>query len=340
VPFQFQKSLLISLHILCLLSPCHAFADTVWMKNGDRITGDIQSLQAGKLTIISRYAGAIHVDWSEVQELASSSKLNVQDEQARAEYFSRLKSEKGTSLFAASMLNQPAPPIRDSSFTHQRRSFWDKVSWKGNFDVGIDYKTASSRTEDYKAKLDTKLEYQQWRHKIKASYARKLDNRVTTTYNYGGRYSADRFLSDQLFWQSRALYKRDHVEDVVRQAALGTGLGYQFWDNETGSFSLAGLVGRAQYSYDDGAVDRFYAASMQWDFNHYIRGDRLEIYSTGEIMRPLNNSPHVSIDANVGIRYRVTSWLSWFLNYSRNHITGGRQKLNEKRVSTGLGVTW
>src|SRR5699024_12132261 len=116
--------------------PCHAYADTVCMKNGDRITGDIQSLQAGKLTIISRYAGAIHVDWSEVQELASSSKLNVQDEQARAEYFSRLKSEKGTSLFAASMLNQPAPPIRDSSFTHQRRSLWDKVSWKGNFGVG------------------------------------------------------------------------------------------------------------------------------------------------------------------------------------------------------------
>jgi len=337
----FSKPLLKSVGLLCLLYySCQAYADTVWMENGDKITGKIESLQAGKLTIVSGYAGVIRVDWAQVQQLESSSKIKMPDTQTRAEYFSRLQQKQGDSLFAASALDQPASTVRPSDALASKRSFWDAVSWRGNLDVDLDYKTASSRTEDYKAKLDTKLEHQQWRHKIKASYARKIDNRVTTSHNYGGRYSADRFLSDQLFWQSRALYKRDHVEDVARQAALGTGLGYQFWDNKTGGFSLAGLVGRAQYRYDDGAVDRFYAASVQWDFNRYIRGDQLEIYTTGEVMRPLNSAAHISIDANVGIRYRVTSWLSWFLNYSRNQITGGRQKLNEKRLSTGLGVTW
>src|SRR5690625_7170539 len=130
------------------------------MENGDKITGKIESLQAGKLTIVSGYAGVIRVDWAQVQQLESSSKIKMPDTQTRAEYFSRLQQKQGDSLFVASALDQPASTVRPSDALASKRSFWDAVSWRVNREWLMAYKTGSIRTEDYKASL-----HKRWEHK-------------------------------------------------------------------------------------------------------------------------------------------------------------------------------
>ncbi len=212
--------------------------------------------------------------------------------------------------------------------------------WKGRVRLGINHKSASTRTEDYRAGIDNELRYENWRHNFTAEYAYKRDDASTKTNNYGGRISTDRFLNEKLFIQGRAMHKWDHIEDVARQGAIGIGPGYQFWDNDKGSFSTAVLLSRARYKYRDDVAENFYAASLRWDYNRYINGDRLELYTAGELMRPLERASEISVDANVGLRYKITNWMSWFFNFSVNQISGARENLNEKRLSTGLGLNW
>ncbi len=51
--------------VLCL------HAEQVTLKNGDRLTGDIQSKDGKKLGVKTSYAGDVSIDWSEVTQFSS-----------------------------------------------------------------------------------------------------------------------------------------------------------------------------------------------------------------------------------------------------------------------------
>ena len=48
----------------CVALP--ALADTVWLKNGDRLSGQIQLFDGGKLLLKTAYAGSVTLDWKQV----------------------------------------------------------------------------------------------------------------------------------------------------------------------------------------------------------------------------------------------------------------------------------
>src|ERR1700761_4067497 len=71
---------------LLLLAPCVALAssrtktDTVYMRNGDKITGEIQSLEKGQLSVKPEYtSSAFVIDWSQVDHVESKQGFVVAD---------------------------------------------------------------------------------------------------------------------------------------------------------------------------------------------------------------------------------------------------------------------
>ena len=75
---------------LFLLAPCVALAssrtktDTVYMRNGDKITGEIQSLAQGQLSVKPKYTStAFVIDWSEVDHLESTQDFVVADPEGK-----------------------------------------------------------------------------------------------------------------------------------------------------------------------------------------------------------------------------------------------------------------
>lgn len=46
-------------------------ADTVWLDNGDRLTGEIPLLDGGKLALQAKYAGQVLIDWQDIDTLSS-----------------------------------------------------------------------------------------------------------------------------------------------------------------------------------------------------------------------------------------------------------------------------
>lgn len=61
---------MLSRTLLCLAvasASMPLLADTVWLKNGDKLSGKITVFDGGKLLIQTDYAGAIPVDWKQVK---------------------------------------------------------------------------------------------------------------------------------------------------------------------------------------------------------------------------------------------------------------------------------
>lgn len=329
--------------LLCLSLCAFALptlADTVWLKNGDRLTGKISVLDGGKLLIETSYGGSIPLKWAQIATLESDQKLLVKQNDTVGEVAQSLQASDAGKV---TLVNGGAPQtVELASITqiiHPKPLIQD-LTWKGNVDVAMDYKRAETDTDDYDVSFDTKARHGLWRHNGAASYNREYRDGITVTDNWDAEYALDRFIDEHWFWQGRLNYKRDQIEDVRRQRTIGTGPGYQFWDNELGAFSLAALINRSDYEFADGTEEDFYLAALKWDYNRYLVGKTFELFSSGELGKPLENVADYALDAEVGLRYKVTDWASLNMKAEKDLISGAEESLDETRYSIGFGIGW
>ena len=332
---------LLCLAVLSVSTPL--FADTVWLKNGDRLTGKIRVFDGGKLLIQTEYAGSVPIDWRQVKTLESDQELLVKQDAYTGEKAKSLQAaEEGKVILA----NGEAPKTVELASIQQilkPKPLIEDLAWKGNVDVALDYKRADKDTDDYDIDFKTTARHGAWRHNAEGEYNREFQDDVVTTDNWSAEYALDHFIDEKWYWQGRLTYKRDKVEDISRQRTVGTGPGYQFWDDELGAFSLGSLLNRTDYQYSDGHKDNFYSLAMKWDYNRFLLGKTVSLFTNGEVGKPLGNAADYSLDAEIGLRYKVTEWASLNLKAEKDLIGSGNGSdgnLNKTRYTAGFGVSW
>ena len=335
---------MLSRTLLCLVAMCLAtpvFADTVWLKNGDRLSGKIKVFDGGKLLIQTDYAGAVPIDWKQVKTLESDQELLVKQDAWTGEKAKSLQAAEDGSVTLA---NGEAPKTVALASIQQiikPKPLVEDMVWKGNVDVAMDYKRADKDTDDYDLDFKTTARHGAWRHHAEGEYNREFQNDVVTTDNWTAEYALDYFISDKWYWQGRLTYNRDRVEDISRQRTVGTGPGYQFWDDELGAFSLGSLLNRTDYEYSDGKKDNFYSLAMKWDYNRYLMGKTVSFFTNGELGKSLEGESDYSLDSEIGLRYKVTEWASLNLKAEKDLIgssSGSDKALNKTRNTVGFGV--
>ena len=332
---------LLCLVVMCLAAP--VFADTVWLKNGDRLSGKIKVFDGGKLLIQTEYAGAVPIDWKQVKTLESDQELLVKQDAWTGEKAKSLQAAEDGSV---TLVNGEAPKTVALASIQQLikpKPLVEDMVWKGNVDVAMDYKRADKDTDDYDLDFKTTARHGAWRHHAEGEYNREFQNDVVTTDNWTAEYALDYFISDKWYWQGRLTYNRDRVEDISRQRTVGTGPGYQFWDDELGAFSLGSLLNRTDYEYSDGTKDNFYSLAMKWDYNRYLMGKTVSFFTNGELGKSLEGTSDYSLDSEIGLRYKVTEWASLNLKAEKDLIgssSGSDNALNKTRYTFGFGVTW
>ena len=332
---------LLCLVVMCLAAP--VFADTVWLKNGDRLSGKIKVFDGGKLLIQTEYAGAVPIDWKLVKTLESDQELLVKQDAWTGEKAKSLQAAEDGSV---TLVNGEAPKTVALASIQQLikpKPLVEDMVWKGNVDVAMDYKRADKDTDDYDLDFKTTARHGAWRHHAEGEYNREFQNDVVTTDNWTAEYALDYFISDKWYWQGRLTYNRDRVEDISRQRTVGTGPGYQFWDDELGAFSLGSLLNRTDYEYSDGKKDNFYSLAMKWDYNRYLMGKTVSFFTNGELGKSLEGESDYSLDSEIGLRYKVTEWASLNLKAEKDLIgssSGSDNALNKTRYTVGFGVVW
>lgn len=318
-----------------------AHADTVWLQNGDRLTGQISVLDDGKLVLDTDYAGQITLDWGKVSHVQSDAPLMVRMPGLPTDYQARLETTPASGtvmlvgddqtrelrLEALDRIVRPHPFLGDWSLT-------------GALDVSLNAKTASTRTHDAAVAFGLQARHGWWRHGVRLGYARKTQDSVLKTHNYDTSYTLDRFISPKLFWQGRVQHSQDYIEDLTHRTLLGGGPGYQFWDDELGAFSVSGLLAHVQFGYRASGSARFMAAGIGWDYVRYFFGKQLQVFTHGEFYRPVNDAADYNLKAEAGLRYNVTNWASLYAKAGQNRVVGARENISETRYSVGLGLTW
>lgn len=331
-----------SLRILLLvLLSAHwlpAQADTVWLSNGDRLSGEILLLEGGKLALRTKYAGRVLIDWKDIETLSADKPFMLrrhgldseQSEQLRPAEPGKVRLVNGSEQMVAmadiERLVPPRPVLKDRL-------------WEGNLDAKLDMERNEDRTDEWKLKGNTRIEHGRWRHVLRGELEHETENGEKTEDNWELEYDLDRFFTDHWFWRSGYEHHEDHFENVSRQRVLGTGPGYRFWDNELGRFDLIGQFNRVQL--DSPYADlHFNSWSLEWDYKRLLWGSRLEFYSTAEVQVPQIAEIDYVFDGEAGLRYHVNDWARLSLLYELNQLRGLGTTISDRHYLIGLGVGW
>ncbi|MCF5142606.1 DUF481 domain-containing protein [Pseudomonas sp. WS 5532] len=323
-----------------VLSLC-ASADNVMLKNGDRVSGDIILMEGANLVLSTNYGGDITISKDQIQTLESKQPLmvkqvgqlqgTVESIQTGPQGNVRVGVGVGLSLVDLNNIDQIMKPQPNLT----------AAIWKGNIDLALHAEKAKAESENVELAAQTSFVSGSWRHSATA-HVREDDAEVASTANWSAEYSVDRFLTDNWLWEGGFNYKKDQFEDLITRRKIGTGPGYQFWDDQLGKLTIVALLNRMRFGYSDGSSSTFYFTSARWDFKRYLVGKKFEFFTSGELGRPLSDIAYYAYDSELGLRYSVTEWASLNLKYEHAVVAGksDNSNLDSARYTAGFGVNW
>ncbi|NQD94030.1 DUF481 domain-containing protein, partial [Pseudomonas sp. CrR25] len=208
-------------------------ADTVWLDNGDRLSGDIILLDGGKLALKTKYAGQVLIDWQDIDTLSSDKPLLLRRQGLDSEHSQQLAAAGKGMVRVLNATSETVPLASITRLVPPRPLLRDRL-WEGNLDAKLDMERNENETDEWKLKGNTRIEHGRWRHVLTGELERETKNDSVTDDNWQLEYDLDRFFSEHWFWRTGVEQQEDEFEFFTRQRIVGTGPGYRFWDNELG----------------------------------------------------------------------------------------------------------
>lgn len=313
-------------------------ADTVWLNNGDRLSGTILLLDGGKLALKTRYAGQVLIDWKDIDTLSSDTPLLLRRDGLDSEQARQLAAAGKGMVRVAGTATHTVPLASITRLVPPRPLLEDRV-WEGNLDARLDMERNESETDEWRFKGNTRIEHGRWRHVLTGDLERETSNGNEVEDNWHLEYDLDRFFTEHWFWRTGVEQQEDEFELVDRQRIVGTGPGYRFWDNELGRFDLISQFNRVHF--ETAAFDlEFDTYSLEWDYKRLLWGTRLEFYTNAELQVPEIEEIDYVLDSEFGLRYRLNDWARLSLLYELDQVRGLGQTSSERHYLIGVGVGW
>ncbi|MEH6564685.1 MAG: DUF481 domain-containing protein [Halopseudomonas sp.] len=340
-----RKALALSLSLI----PLSSFADTLWLDNGDRITGKIEFLEAGKMSIKTEFAGLITVKTDRVVTFETGEPLLLKLGD-KAQYITRLQAseQKGQVTLAFDQQddqsggqNRSVPVQQISQLLVPKPVIQDMV-WEGDASAALELKdTSGTETEDLDLDLSTRLRHGDWRHDLALDYERDYRDDVKSRHAWETDYDINRFLTENWFWMTSFRYQRDYLNEIAKQKQFGMGPGYEWWNNSLGRFETSARLDRIWTEERSGNKNKYNALGLQWDYRRFLVGKRFELFHKAETQIPDDPNVRYQIDTEAGVRYSLTSWAALSLKAELDYLnTSDDTGYRDTRYTMGLGVGW
>lgn len=344
-----QPSTLLSMRLLCvlllLLAPPFAWADTLWLKNGDRLTGKILYMDGTAVAFKSKVAGEVRIKRKKIRSLSSSIPLQVSVGVPARVVVSRIRDGADHGLLLDDGTAVSLDDLNRLVRPHHSNQDWQ---WEGHLDLGLDlHKEPGEETHNVHSKFDTRVFNLNWRHEARADYEYETEDNETSERNYEVEYSVDYFFHRPWFARLHTRYIRDYFEQDRRDLGIGVGPGYQFWDTSQGRFSIDLQAVRYRLAFDfrlddlsEPVVFLLHAVGLGWDFQHEWLTPELELFANGQILHPQEYDIDHVTRSESGIRYHLNGHINLTLRMDYDQFKQDDTTSTERRYLLGLGVKW
>jgi putative salt-induced outer membrane protein YdiY len=303
--------------VVGLAAPAAA-ADELQLRNGDRLTGDVVTLQGGKLTFKTSF-GELVVPWTDIGAIRLDAPMLVTAVGAEP----RMTTLEGVALSDVVALAMPTPPFRITGAANA-----GLLSTGGNTDISA-----------FNASGEVAARWPHDRLTTAAVHNRAEDAGRLTTRNATASANYDRFITERLFATGSAIFTNDRFRDLDLRSAIGAGLGYEVWNNASSSFSVEGGVAYVREDFAEATTESYTAAREAARLNAFLMAKRVEVFHQHGGYFGVTGEDNVFLRMQNGVRFSLiaglVSTVQLDIDYDKSPAPG--RKTTDRTTSFTLG---
>jgi len=325
-----------------------AHADLVVMKNGDRITGEIQEIWDGDVVIEPEYDDDVNISISldNVAYIESEREFEIELADGR-DVIAKLSGRGAGGKQLIEIDGQR------TSVTYDQLEQLDEIEDYYDWDSRIDFNFAMNKgnTDSVNAKLygDTNLKLGDHRHIADLTITREEQDSATTRESDLLRYNYNWLFSDDWFMGVDTSAERDPIRDLDHRFIAGATIGRDIWDKPRRSMNVQ--VGLGYLTEKSSPVDDIgnplpsesnesVTALWTYRFRYDLFGDDLEVYHNHTINWYLTGRTNTVVKTVTGLRYEITDllYLNTSLDFDWESDPAGTAKNEDLALVVGLGL--
>jgi hypothetical protein len=291
-----------------------ARTDVLIMDNGDRITGEIVTLERGKMAFKTDNLGTLSVEWRHVAELRSSNSFTFETNTG-AFYSGSLAEAQAHQLRLTSGERTVADLSVDSVVTIYRleQAFWSRFD--GSLDVGYSYTQQNASTQ---YNIDASARYTTDTRQVRVNFSSIFSTQEGATDT--ARNSLDgvlyRAMGQRWFYVGMASFAHNKGLDLDLRTLVGGGLARQLYQTNSGLFAVLGGLdyNREQYALNDEPVSSVEAVAGIEHAYYTFDGLNTQLTTRFVFLPSLTDAGRVRLELDSNLRQKIIGDLYWNLN--------------------------
>ncbi len=325
---------------LCFSGPLTG--DTLWLRDGDTLHGQINGIEKGKIKLKTSWAGEIEVDLRYVKLMETQQMMWVRmkgQDTFRLVRFTQkdnktwLEDETGNAI---ELGNQQGL----ATLVPEKPANEEQWLYSGDIGLYLTLKRGDKIEDEFKGSGTFNIRDRVNRNIItwEGEYSRNRD--ITTDKELKINYDYNRFWNEHYYILGNGLWQYDESESPYSRISTGTGVGYQFWD--TPDSSLKSDVGLSYLweNYKTEENNRTWA--MRWGLNgSYSFTGNLSGHIDSVVYYRFGHKRSLW-DMSATLRYQLTDnlWFNTLYELDYDSVPAEGSKKSNSSLKFGLGYGW
>ena len=328
--------------VACLLVPLSGFADEVFLKNGDHLTGTVKATKDKKLMLETSYSGVIGIALTDIQRITTDKPVSVKlDDETTLTGV--LSSPDGTEMRIAADVDQETQPLAMEQIAAVSLPEIPGVKIKGSSNVGLDMNRGNTDQDTYHADAESIFRWPDDRVTLGGSGDLEKSNGDKTKQQatLGGKY--DHFLSEKWFVYSGLGFEHDKFADLTLRTTVSAGSGYQIYETDRTNLSIEAGPAYIWEDYDTSENQNYAAAHWGLRFDHYlVEAWKLQAFHKHSLDWSLEDASAYLLKTQTGLRIPILDSLQATaqVNFDRNNSPAAGAKKNDYEYLLTGGYVW
>ncbi|WP_269541166.1 DUF481 domain-containing protein [Cerasicoccus fimbriatus] len=326
-------------------------ADTLVLKNGDRISGTLTSKENGVITFQSDLLGQLTIPESDATvEMPAPPAPSPAEAAAVANATTAAAvTEEATDKESISKQKQEEVDAVTKSIKDTQNWIHENIipeGWSGKLSFGFRYLESNTETTGVNFDLNGKKDAapHHYAYDIYYQYSRQTQTNGGVNKNqdqYGAEFDYDYDINDWMFFNASASYLRNQVKDIRHQADLDLGLGFHVIETDDMTLDLIPAY-TLQYKDAEGISQKWYnLATLKEEFvYHFSEIVRFEQTAFGSV-EP-SDTQNYQYGFTAALISKLAEWveasIAYELTYDNTVGTGGVKR--EQQIIVGIGVPY
>jgi putative salt-induced outer membrane protein YdiY len=336
--------------LLCCLP---LVADQITLQNGDRLSGTIVKSDDKALVIKTDYAGEVKVQWSAVDQIASTGPLHFVLKEGKTVVGPASTSAGNVVVVTSDAGTITLPKDRIIAIRNDaEQAAYDKslhpgllTGWDGGINVGLALTRGNSQTKNLAVALTAARKTSNDRiglytNSIYASNDAPGAIPSTTANAIRGGIRYERDFNPRVFGFGSGDFETDDLQNLDLRSVLGGGIGFHAIKSEATTLDLLAGLNYTREKFST-FTRSFPAATFGEDLTHKWRASTV-VTQKLYLYPDLESRGEYRATFDLGTVTKLSKWLGWQNAFSDIYITNpplGKKK-NDVLFTTGLNISF